>query len=353
MRRALFLLMLATTPVSAQTVASADATVYAAPDGAALGTLRPGASLRPGATKGAWTSIVLEGWIVSTRLSSRIDSLDRVVRGTGTASLRVGDGANEGVVAELEVGARVKRLADRNGWTHVRRTVWLRTASIRGETSAARGRGAETRAPGTRTPEPRAADTRGAAPRATVTPPPAVRPPATVPSTEAGSAQRLARETTLRAGPGGAERATIRAGANLETLGRDAGWVRVRVEGWVSERDLAGADSLGSSAMSAAELRADPNAHKGKIVRWEVQAVSVQRADPLRRGLAPDEQYLLARGPKDEGAIVYVALPRALVDQIRGVPPLSNIIITARVRDGRSPPVGAPLLDLISFTRVQ
>jgi hypothetical protein len=127
----------------------------------------------------------------------------------------------------------------------------------------------------------------------------------------------------------------------------------VRLEGWVSERDLAGADSSGSSVLSAAELRAEPNSHKGKVVRWEVQAVSVQRADALRRGMSPEEQYLLARGPKDEGAILYVVLPRALVDQVRGVPPLSSIIITARVRDGRSPPVGAPLLDLISFTRVQ
>jgi hypothetical protein len=341
MRRALFLVVLAMTPVSAQTVASADATVYAAPNGAALGTLRKGSPLRRGGTDGAWTSIVLDGWIVSTRLSSRIDSLDRVVRGTGTAPLRIGDGANESVVADLEVGARMKRLADRNGWTHVRRTVWVRTASIRGETSAARGRAAETRT----TPPPR-----GAPP----TPPPAARPPVTAaPPSETGGAQRLARETALRAGPGGAERATVRAGANLETLARDGGWVKVRLEGWVSERDLAGADSSGSSAISAAELRADPGGHKGKVVRWEVQAVSVQRADPLRRGLAADEQYLLARGPKDEGAILYVALPPALVDQIRGVPPLSSIIITARVRDGRSPPVGAPLLELISFTRVQ
>jgi hypothetical protein len=342
MRRALFLVVLAMTPVSAQTVASTDATVYAAPSGAALGTLRRGTTIRPGATQGAWTAVVLDGWIVSTRLSSRIDSLDRVVRGTGTAPLRTGDGANESVLADLEVGARMKRLADRNGWTHVRRTVWVRTASIRGEASASRGRAAES--------PPQAA--RGTPGRASITPPPTARPPAAAPPTEAGSAQRLARETALRAGPAGAERATIRAGANLETLARDGGWVRVRLEGWVSESDLAGSDS-GSSVLSASELRADPNAHKGKVVRWEVQAVSVQRADALRRAMAPDEQYLLARGPKDEGAILYVVLPRALVDQIRGVPPLSSIIITARVRDGRSPPVGAPLLDLISFTRVQ
>lgn len=338
MRRAFFFLVLATTPVSAQTTVSADATVYAAPNGAALGTLQRGASVRLGATSGAWSSLVLDGWIVSTRLSSRIDSLDRVVRGTGTAPLRIADGANQNVLAELEVGARMKRLAERNGWTHVRRTVWVRTASIRPEASAARGRASSQRGSPARQPDPPAKET--------------AKPPAATPP-ETGSSQRLARETALRAGPGGAERATIKAGASLETLARDGGWVRVRIEGWVSERDLAGSDSSGSSDVTAAELRADPESHKGKVVRWEVQAVSVQRADALRRGLAPEEQYLLARGPGDEGAILYVALPRPLVDQVRGVPPLTNIIITARVRDGRSAPVGAPLLDLISFTRVQ
>jgi hypothetical protein len=342
MRHALFLLMLATAPIAAQTVVSSDATFYAAPNGAALGTLQKGASVRLGATNGAWSSLVLDGWVVSTRLSSRIDSLDRVVRGTGTAPLRIADGANQSVLAELEVGARMKRLGDRNGWTRVRRTVWVRTASVRGESNASRGRATPPRGSAARPVESRAAEP----------PPAASRPPAANPP-ETGAAQRLARETALRAGPGGAERATIKAGASLETLGRDGGWVRVRIEGWVSERDLAGNDSTSASVVSAAELRADPEGHKGQVVRWEVQAVSVQRADPLRRGLAPDEQYLLARGPKDEGAIIYVALPRNLVEQVRGVPPLSSIIITARVRDGRSAPVGAPLLDLISFTRVQ
>jgi hypothetical protein len=339
MRRALFLVLLVTTPISAQTVVSADATFYAAPNGAALGTLRRGAAVRTGSTSGAWSSIVLDGWVVSTRLSSRIDSLDRVVRGTGTAPLRAADGTNQTIVAELEVGARMRRLAERNGWTHVRRQVWVRTASIRAEATGSRGRGTG-EPPGQADPRP---------PSSSATRPgdSAASPPA-----GAGGSHRLSRETTLRAGPGGAERATIKAGASLETLSRDGGWVRVRIEGWVSERDLAGDDSA-SAAMTAAEIRADPDAYKGQVVRWEVQAVSVQRADPLRRGLAPDEQYLLARGPGDEGAILYIALPRALVDQVRGVPPLSNIIITARVRDGRSPPAGVPLLELISFTRVQ
>lgn len=342
MRRALFLTLVALAPVRAQTSVTADVTVYSAPGGAALGTLHRGTSIRTGATDGAWTSLVLDGWLISTRLTSRIDSLDRVVRGAGTAQLRKSDGPTEDILADLEQGARLKKLGDRNGWTHVRRTVWARTAVLRGG-EAAGSRGAEPRA--------------GAPPPRVETPPPApaARPvaPPTSASGDADGTLKVARETALRSGPNGPERATVKAGATVETLARDAGWVRVRVEGWVPERDLANADSGGTPSLSAADLRANPEAHKGKIVRWEVQAVSVQRADALRRGLAADEQYLLARGPGDEGAILYVALPRNLVDDVRSVPQLSKIIITARVRDGRTPPVGAPLLDLISFSRVQ
>ena len=109
--------------------------------------------------------------------------------------------------------------------------------------------------------------------------------------------QRTTRATSLRSGPGGDERATLRAGTSVETIAREGGWARVRIEGWVPERDLMIADSAADARLSAADLRADPAAYHGKIVRWDVQVISVQRADPLRRGMTPDEPYLLARGP--------------------------------------------------------
>jgi hypothetical protein len=281
--------------------------------------------------------VTFEGWIASLRVEDRRDTLDRMVRGSGTAPLRVADGPGQTILADLEPGALLKRLSERNGWTRIRRSAWVRTASLRRETAPPRGNAA----PPPRTPPPRD-ETTNTASRSGEAPP------------AAGSqSQRTTRQTALRAAPGGAERASVAAGASVEALARSEGWVRVRIEGWVPERDLTVADSMAASAVSAADLRADPDQYRGRVLRWEVQAVSVQRADPLRRGLAADEEYLLARGPGDEGAIVYVALPRSLVTEIRALPPLTDIFITARVRDGRSPPVGAPLLDLISFSRIQ
>jgi hypothetical protein len=78
-----------------------------------------------------------------------------------------------------------------------------------------------------------------------------------------------------------------------------------------------------------------------------VQAIAVQSADPLRKGLAPDEPYLLARGPGSESSLLYLALPPALVASARALQPLAYVMVLARVRQGRSDPSGVPILDVL------
>jgi hypothetical protein len=83
-----------------------------------------------------------------------------------------------------------------------------------------------------------------------------------------------------------------------------------------------------------------------------VQVLSpIQRADVLRRELAENEPYLIARGPEQESALLYLAIPPSLLDAAGAIAPLTNVVITARVRSGRSAPVGVPILDLISIVR--
>lgn len=139
-------------------------------------------------------------------------------------------------------------------------------------------------------------------------------------------------------------------GSTVEVLARDRGWVRVRVEGWVRESDLIVADSS-LRPLSAADIRSDPKAAQGKLVRWQVQAVSLQTADVLRTGLASGEPYLLALGPGPEKALVYLAVPPALLPSARTLPAMADIVVVARVRNGRSEPAGVPILDLQSLTR--
>jgi hypothetical protein len=103
--------------------------------------------------------------------------------------------------------------------------------------------------------------------------------------------------------------------------------------------------------LSAADLRADPDATHGKTVQWDVQILSLQIADPLRPEMARDEPYLLAKGPGTEDALLYLAVPPSLLAQAKALPPLTRVLITARVRSGHSEPVGIPILDLRSISK--
>lgn len=167
--------------------------------------------------------------------------------------------------------------------------------------------------------------------------------PATIPLRPSGTA-------TVRTSPTGAAIGSVTAQATVIPLARERGWVRVRMEGWVREQDLLPVDSTLRTALSAADLRADPEGSKGKLVRWKVEVLAFQRADALRRDLTSGEPYLLARGPAGENALLYLALPAAMVAEASAITPLTVVQVTARVRTGRSAPTNVPILDVEALT---
>ncbi len=178
---------------------------------------------------------------------------------------------------------------------------------------------------------------------------------ASVASAQEASPHVATKSTPIRTAPATGAAPTpavgqLAKGANVEVIGRDREWVRVRLEGWVRESDLTVADST-LRPLSAADLRSDPSGSQGKLVQWDVEAVALQTADPLRTGLQPGEQYLLALGAGAEKTLVYLAVPETLLQTARSLPPLAQITITARVRNGRSEPAGVPILDLQSLSR--
>jgi hypothetical protein len=166
-----------------------------------------------------------------------------------------------------------------------------------------------------------------------------------------GEPATTTRETTLHSGPDGRAQARLQQGTVVEVVARERGWVRVRTEGWVRATDVAAAESELLGIRSAADLRADPLGTRGKLVRWDVEVISLQNADPLRGDLAIDEPYMLVRGPATENSLLYVAVPGYLLPTVRALPALARITMVARVRIGRSEPVGIPVLDLESVTR--
>ena len=173
-------------------------------------------------------------------------------------------------------------------------------------------------------------------------------------TTRTGSSTMIpARPTIVRASPAGKPTGRVDTTARLEVLARDRNWIRVRSEGWVLATDVVPADSGGLTRMSAADLRADSVGSRGKLVRWEVEFVALHTADPLRKGLVDGEPYMLVQGPGDERMLLYVAVPPSLLGMARAVPPLAQLTIVARVRFGRSDPVGVPVLDLQALSRTQ
>ncbi|HEX6535865.1 MAG TPA: hypothetical protein VF041_14800 [Gemmatimonadaceae bacterium] len=321
----------------------AETELHATAGGVRLATINKGTPLAVGRAKGGWTSVTLEGWLHESVIGGKRDTF-ALSAGEDGAHLRADASRSAKTIADLELGMGLVRLGKRGDWVHVRRQAWVRSSAL------ARG-------------EPRVAE-RPAPPARTVpkTPPASATATdsaegddATTSSTGGGAGTSAAlvveHRASLRLAPDGDTLATISPRARVVTLARDRGWVRVQVEGWVPATALGPVDTTVLTALSAADLRAEPEKFRGETVRWEVQKIALQTADPLRRGFAPDEPYLLARGPGNENSLLYLALPPSLVEQARRIEPLGTVTITARVRAGRSEPSGVPLLDVISITQ--
>jgi hypothetical protein len=286
-------------------------------------------------------------------------------------------------VASLDAGTTVAFSSGSapTGWAKVTRDGWILKSSLdRGSAETARSSSAERRTSASAKPKtsahkssagevaspaatkskPAPATTRAAtkAPAASIkaggtsTAPalPAASTPAAASVAIGDSALVPTSNIPLRAAPDAKPLATVAQGTTLMPLARDRGWVRVRLEGWVPERDVAPADTSVRMGVSAADLRADPVGSRGKVVRWSVQILAKQKADVLRKDLAPDETYLLARGPYEENALLYLVVPPSLMAMAKSMPELSQAMITARVRTGRSELVGVPILDLLTIT---
>jgi hypothetical protein len=341
------LFALPSTSLRAQTTAATAAAVRAAPDGRLVATMRAGAALKTGARKSDWTAVTIEGFLHKSVVSAKKNEL--TIKAPSGAALRASANASGEIVAVVEDGATLERLSTSGEWFRAKRDAWVQTRELK--TGA--------------TKKPAAADVASARAPASQRAPQKVAalPPASAPSAPASASSQAAparvdgpavlgdfaasQPLVLRDAPDGKAAGSADSAARVRIVARDHGWARVELEGWVRESELVPVDSSSVSAVSAADLRSDPDHYRGSTVRWVVQAISVQQADPLRKGLAPDEPYLLARGPGSESSLLYLALPAALVPSAKALQPLSTILVLARVREGRSEPSGVPILDVL------
>ena len=321
----------------AQSVATRDAELLATAGRNPVATVRKGASITTGTSSGSWVQSTVDGWIAAALLGGARDSFPLTVKPGSSVRLRASANAQASVVADLRGGMGLNEVERQGAWVHVRRTGWLPSNTLAASPRTAVVQPSSTPAQASNAP---------AAAPAVVTPPAA---PAGPDTTRNGLVLTPAVQTAIAASPGGDRLGTLGPGARATVTGRERGWVRVQVEGWVREADLSVADTALRGALSAADLRADPDATAGRLVHWEVEVLAHQIADPLRKGLTDQEPYLLAQGPSGENALLYLAIPPGLAATARAIPDLGRAIITARVRSGRSEPVGIPVLELITI----
>jgi len=311
----------------------------AATAGNRLATVLEGAVLGRTGEQGRWSQVTLEGWIWKPSISSdRRDGFDLVVSKPGGENLREQADAGSRRVAILERGMLLDSLESRGNWVRVRRTAWIWSESVTG-TSTSTEASPTAAGPGVTT-QPAGAEA-GGAPAA--------------PEAAAGSVlpnRLLIAEAPvlLLVSPEGDTVAVLSPGADLSVLDRRGDWARVRLEGWIFEPSTLPADSAAASdSLSASDLRANPTQYVGRRVRWQVQFVSLERAEAVRTDFYEGEPFILARPEDRSQGFVYIAVPPELLPRVEELRPLQMIEVLGRVRTGRSALMGVPILDLLAI----
>jgi hypothetical protein len=332
--------LLAAVPAGALAQSRATVTVEEnfrrAPNDVVVARLNPGTPLSVVGRDGDWLEVDVEGWVWLNSLQLSDGELDLVVTVAEGENLRA---APQGaVLGRLAEGALLEETTREPGWAQVRRRGWIWSASVATSTAA----GAPVPAITTTPAAPTRAGAATAPPTAEATPPPARRPEGF--TTSAGA--------PILTAPDGDTLAVTSARGDLQIVGREGNWARVRLEGWVwMPATGAAAVDTAPAALAPDDLTSDPGAHVGRVVAWTLQFISLERAEELRTDFRRGEPFLLARYGGPEGPFVYIAVPPDRESQAEGLVPLEVISVTGRVRTGASALTGTPILDLLSLER--
>ncbi len=295
----------------------------AEPRGVILGRLITGSRFPVVEVTDQWVEVAVEGWMwtASLRADDRM-GFDLSVAASPQENLRLEPSG--AIVARLREGALVEKVDDVPGWTYVRRVAWIWGASLNvaGEP--------ETSAAG----EPRGSGRSSA---------------------ETSWWQSGTREAPILSAPDGDTLGRVASGTQLQVLAREGNWVRVRLEGWSWAPVEQGGDSLGTAAVSdisPEDVGRAPESYRGKVVSWELQFVSLERAERVRTDFYEGEPFLLTRTAATGNGFVYVAIPPERLSEVEGLIPLERIRVVGRIRVGAAALTENPILDLLELTRI-
>lgn len=290
------------------------------PNGVVLARLQPDTELQVLSREGNWTEVEVEAWVWLRSLQvSDNPSYDLVVSLTEGENLRSGPSGT--ILGRLEDGVLLTEMERAPAWARVSRTGWIWSASL--------------------------IDLDGV-------------PVGLSSSTASEPAARLARDFASVGAAGGAilnapdgdTLALASAQSDIEVVGREGNWARVRLDGWMwmpsgQDGDVAEEPTV----LEPTDLRTDPEAHAGRVVAWTLQFISLERAEAVRTDFFEGEPFLLTRFGGGDGVFVYVAVPSQRLAEVEGLVPLEQISITGRVRTSASSLTGTPIVDLLVLDR--
>lgn len=301
------------------------------PQGQVLGRVGGGTPLLHVSSQGSWTEVTLEGWVWTASLQATDrESFGLVISATGGENVR--SEPSGPILGRLEQGTLLDEVERRPGWTRVRRTGWVWSASVTAvQTSVG-------------TP---ASGSAGSAPSRAPAP--------AVPSADRFA--RLGNRTPILSAPDGDTLALLSSAADVEVLAREGNWTRVRLDGWVwrprsADAEASEAEDASSENVTPAMLvGAGGDAYEGRRVTWRVQFISLERAEAIRTDFFEGEPFILGRFGGAEGPFVYVTIPPERLAEVQGLIPLEVVIVTGRVRRASSALTETPILELLGVER--
>lgn len=311
--------LLATLPAAAQSFATLRQNTSflkdPAPAATVLGSLAAGARFRTGPVQATWRQVTVDGWIFTSSVRpTQRDGFDVVVTAGAGENLR--QVPNGTIIGRAVEGALFHQAGTREGWTRVRRDVWVAAAAF----AAAPERAA---------PAPAG---------------PADSAPAASGDTSASGQATIRQGAILHQAAGGAPAAVLQEQSFATVLGHQGEWARVRIEGWVRKTDLA---ERAPDAPRLAEIEAAPDRFVGRTVVWRLQFLSIQTADALRPEIGDGKPYLLTRGPLPDAGFVYVVFTPDQASLFEGLAPLSELVVEGVIRAGRTRYLATPVVDLV------
>jgi hypothetical protein len=105
--------------------------------------------------------------------------------------------------------------------------------------------------------------------------------------------------------------------------------------------------------MTVQEVSAVPDDElRGRVIQWDLQFISLERAENIRTDFYEGEPFLLTRTGDAGGMFVYVAIPPERLREAEGLSPLERIRVVGRLRTGSARLTGSPILELLSLTRI-